>query len=289
MRQVAINSDYSHLELWSLVLLSVNIRHRIEKTEEGWGIWVSEDDYEHSRWELASFVEENSNWPPPEPLPPTLAHGTGRPAMLAAAGLACFYAITGPWLTNNPWFQEGMVNSRAILNDGQWWRVVTGLTLHADINHLLGNIALGALVIYYLSLETGAGAALFLALTTGAFGNLINVFMHGSGHQSVGFSTAVFGMIGVLAGLRVMERGQGVKRFLAPLGAGGGLLAMLGTGGERTDLGAHLWGIAVGVLAGLLSRKLLDRSWSEAWKWRQVMLGILTIIVVLTAWYLALR
>jgi membrane associated rhomboid family serine protease len=289
MRQAATNGDYARLELWSLVLLSVDISHRLEKVPEGWGIFVAEDDYDLACRELASFEDENINWPPPKPEPPAVVQGSSWPAMLLAAGLACFYGVTGPWVALNPWFQKGMVNSRAIIDGGQWWRIITALTLHADINHLLGNITLGGLVFYYLGMETGAGSALLLALITGACGNLLNVFMHGSGHQSVGFSTAVFGMIGVLAGLRVLDRQQGMKGVLGPLGAGAGLLAMLGTGGERTDLGAHLWGMAVGLCAGLICRKLLDWQRLAAWRGQQRALVLLAMFVVWVAWHLALR
>jgi membrane associated rhomboid family serine protease len=289
MRQVAVLDDYARVELWSLVLLSAAIGHRLEKIEAGWAIRVAAADYESARWELAAFAEENRNWPPPRPQPPPVAPGAGRLALAAAGGLACFYSFTGPWIPGNPWFQKGMIDGRAILYEGQWWRIITALTLHADINHLLGNISLGALVLYYLGLETGAGAALFLALLTGAAGNLLNVYLHGGGHQSVGFSTAVFGMIGALAGLRLLERGRGLKGILLPLGAGAGMLAMFGASGAHTDLGAHLWGIAVGILAGLLCRKLFDWRPVALWRLPQVALALATIIVILAAWYLAMR
>jgi len=289
MRQAAVGDDYAYMELWSLVLFSVGIDHRLEKIDSGWSILVSTDDYESACREIAAFEEENSNWPPPSPARPPVTRGAGRMALLTASGLACFYSLTGPWTHANPWFQKGMIDSQAILAGGQWWRIITGLTLHASINHLLGNITLGALVLYYLGLETGAGAALLLALVTGAAGNWLNAYMHGGGHQSVGFSTAVFGMIGVLAGLRVLQRDSGLQGVLLPLGAAAGLLAMFGAGGERTDLGAHLWGIAVGLLAGLLCRKLLDWHPLPSWHRRQGALALLTIIVVLAAWHLALR
>ncbi len=289
MRQAVVCDDYVCVELWSLVILSADISHRVAKTEDGWGIWVAEEDYERAVFELDSFEEENADWPPPKPESPVLIQGTGAPAMLVAAGLSLFYNVTGAWSGMNPWFQNGMVNSRAILADGQWWRLITGLTLHADINHLLGNVSLGALVLYYLGQETGAGAALFLAIITGVSGNLLNVIMHGNGHQSVGFSTAVFGMIGVMAGLRIMDRGRGVKGALLPLGAGAGLLAMLGTGGERTDIGAHLWGMASGLLCGILWRWLASRWQGLIGQWWQEVLALCSITIVSAAWIFAWR
>lgn len=290
VRQVVNSIDFSQVEIWSLVLLAVNISHRIEKTPNGWGILVSEDDYERADKELAFFEHENAGWPPPKPEPVRRPSGAGRLPILMALALAAFYNYTGPWMGNgNMWFRQGMVNSRAILHEGQWWRIITGLTLHADINHLLGNICFGALVLYYLGLEIGAGAALFLALVTGAAGNLLNAFFHGSGHQSVGFSTAIFGLIGVLSGLRLADRGRKLKGILGPLGAGTGLLAMLGSGGARTDLGAHLWGIMAGLVCGLLCHVLLGRLRPGVWRRWQKSWAALTLFLVFAAWHLALR
>ena len=74
------------------------------------------------------------------------------------------------------------------------------------------------------------------------------------GNLSVGASTAVFGAVGVLAALRaVMERRLDPRRTLIPVAAGLGLLSMLGTAGENTDLWAHLSGFAAGLTLGALS------------------------------------
>ncbi len=102
--------------------------------------------------------------------------------------LVCFYNVTGPW-TGNTWFQNGAVSSRDIYVEGEWWRVVTGLFLHADPVHVLGNVCLGALVLSYLGSRVGAGTACGLALISGAAGNMINAFFHSRSHLSVGFST----------------------------------------------------------------------------------------------------
>ena len=55
------------------------------------------------------------------------------PTLLCMAALAIFFACTGPWTEGNPWFATGAVDSLAIVQ-GQWWRLVTALTLHADFN-----------------------------------------------------------------------------------------------------------------------------------------------------------
>jgi len=72
-------------------------------------------------------------------------------------------------------------------------------------------------------------------------------------HGSIGASTAVFAALGILAALtwrrQMPVRRPGVRRWL-PLGAGVMLLFYLGTGGERTDVVAHLAGFVAGIGAG---------------------------------------
>lgn len=285
LRPVARGTQ-AQVELCSLVLLSVNISHKVIRGLDGWRLEVAASDEERACHHLAAFEEENRQWPPPFR---ALAMEPRRDwaLLLLLAGLILFYGVTGPWGGDNPWFQRGAVDSRQVLSRGEPWRVVTGLTLHADAGHLLGNVALGGLVLSCLAGQTGGGAVWLLALTTGALGNYLNALYHGGSHRSVGFSTAVFGIIGCLCGLRMIGA-RAPRSILLPLGAGAGLLAMLGTEGERTDIGAHLWGLAVGVGCGLLWR------WPLAWRlgrsgWVQAPLGAASFLVVLASWWLALR
>ena len=105
-------------------------------------------------------------------------------------------------------------------------------------------------------------------------------------HQSVGFSTAVFAAIGLLSGLQEQHSRWALFKLLVPIGAGIGLLAMLGTGGERTDLGAHLFGFVCGLMIGLVYR--FSRV-AKALHGRviQHLAFALAGALVLTAWFLA--
>jgi membrane associated rhomboid family serine protease len=155
--------------------------------------------------------------------------------------LLLFFGITGDWADQSHWFDEGAVRGGRILEHGEWWRVLTGLTLHADPVHVFSNAVIGGIVIHFLCKILGSGLGWLLVLLAGCLGNSINIIFQGKFHNAVGFSTAVFGAIGILCGIEVKRR-QGIKGLLLPLGAGLSLLAMLGSEGERTDFGAHLWG-----------------------------------------------
>lgn len=194
---------------------------------------------------------------------------------------------------------------------GELYRTITALTLHSDIEHLAGNVVGVLLLLPPLSALLGVGPSLFLTLTAGATGNLINAFLYGRAHLSIGASTAVMAMIGLLtawqskrwiqtkghdgAGLcHGEERSPGMKRIdihpfiLLPLGAGATLTTLL-SGGENTDVTGHLMGFLSGLGMGYLflwgrlathlfpSRK--GRHALDGW-----LAGIAFIVVVL-AWF----
>ena len=141
-------------------------------------------------------------------------------------------------------------SSAAAITEGEFFRAVTALTLHGDYKHLFSNIFFGGIVLWALSTMAGTGNALLLALFTGFSGNVMNAFFYGSAHNSIGASTSVFGVIGVLAGLQFFDsfREKKLGRWI-PLGAALGLLAMLGSS-EKSDVMAHLFGLFAGIPAG---------------------------------------
>ena len=124
-------------------------------------------------------------------------------------------------------------------------------------------------------------------LLTAGLGNYINVALHGEEHLFVGFSTAVFAVIGMLSMLGPHNRVS--KRYvrIIPFMAGAALLAMIGSSGERTDLGAHLFGLCCGFASGwILGRPLFLRLRRSMWL--QTFLFLLSIAVIVLSWRAAL-
>lgn len=283
---VAITPDYHDAALWALVLSAVDIPHRVEMREGQWLLLVSERDEAAARRELAIFQEENRDWPSAPPDSPSRSAHAYPPTIPIMGSLLAFHLVTGPWQEDNPWFAAGAVDSERILAEGEWWRLVTGLTLHSDPVHLLGNLLIGGLLIHFLCQRLGSGLGWILLLLSGFFGNLINILLRGD-HLSVGFSTAVFGAVGLLSGLQ-LRRGAGFgKGILLPSGAALGLLAFLGTEGARTDLGAHLWGLVAGLCLGAgLAHSDIGRR--LACSGRQSSLLIMSLLAVAACWLLAL-
>ncbi len=250
-----IQADTAKVREWSLVLTAMGIRHRVRRTEEGAGflIRVAPDDLDRALEEIRLYEQENV---PLEPASATGPRQAGDSTFWILLALAFFYKfvrldLTGFGYDPIPWQKLGRVDAW-LIQKGEWWRIVTGLTLHADLAHLIGNLLIGGLFVVLLSRDVGPGLAWLLVFVSGAAGNALNVMVQGFPHASVGWSTSVFGVVGVLSGLRLMEEKRpGWSRRLLPLPAGLGLLAMLGSGGGNTDLGAHLFGFAAGLPAGL--------------------------------------
>lgn len=277
-------------ETWVLVLTSQGISAQVLDTASGYAVVVATDDAQTAFEIIALWVEENRPRPtPPEArLPDTRRHGDIAVAYALALLLLALYM--GLERYGDPALAQrvGSANAYYILR-GELWRVLTALTLHKDLAHALGNTLIGGLFLASLAGRVGAGVALAGALASGALGNLVDALHHQTGHNSIGASTAVFGVVGLLCGVEAWRRQRLAlpwRGAWVPIGAGIGLLAMLGSGGAEVDFGAHVYGLLCGmglgflfaprlspqpprasvqILTGFLSAGILGFAWAIAW------------------------
>ena len=77
--------------------------------------------------------------------------------------------------------------------------MLTALTLHGDMLHLLSNLAFGALFGYPAARLFGPGVAWLLILVGGALAYGIDALLHPPQHYLLGASTAVFTALGLIA------------------------------------------------------------------------------------------
>ncbi len=281
--QVAQGSA-QHLATCSLVLSAMGIDHL--KTETV--LLVQPEDEDRASRHLQAYLEENRNWPPPPAHLQERKQTAQPPTLLMIGGLFLFYQLTGSWEQTNPWFQAGAIDSIRILDHGEWWRLITSLSLHADGVHLLGNCIIGGFMVHLLCRTIGYGTGWLLLILTGASGNLLNIALRSTPHHSVGFSTAVFAAIGMFTGLQLKRKKISVMGIVLPLGAGLSLLAFLGTEGERTDLGAHLLGFCCGIFAGLLVTASGLGEAADNHPLQQILFtGVILLIFI--CWWLAAR
>ena len=280
--------DRQRAEEWLLVLTAEGFRVSARHSGSSFDVHVPADELRAAERVLEQYEAENASTPKAgvEAPPDRIGEVERFSAGVFALALVAFFVWTGPRDAQVAWFAQGSADSSAILA-GELWRTVTALALHADWSHVLSNAVFGALFLAAAAAGFGPGVALLLVLAAGAGGNLANAIFQGSGHLSVGASTAVFGAVGLLGGRGVasrLRRGELGLRPWVPIAAGLAIIAMLGTG-ERTDVWAHLFGFLTGGFLGIPA--------SLAWPERasppvQGLALALSLSCIAFAWHLAL-
>jgi len=275
------------LKIWVVVLQSRKIQYRCEKIGNKYQLLVPVNQYQNACKELHQYEQENRNWPPPLPPERKLQQNTATTIWVFIL-LAIFHNITishTSLIGIDPfdWLEQGNANASKILQ-GEWWRLITALTLHSGTLHLISNIVLGGIFMVRLCHLLGSGSAWFLVIFAGALGNLLNAQIQPLSHQSIGASTAVFGAVGLLAAINMLHfRTNQLRNWKLPFAAALGLLALLGSSGENTDIGAHLFGfisgVGLGLIAGSLSTKLPQQI-NRTLPW-------LSVFMITAAWWCA--
>lgn len=279
------------LRRWGLVLQARGIPCCSEPLDRGALLMVPTDDFDRAKEELRLYEEENHNWPPA-----LLAERPQSNNVLATLSVLLLVAsfhnlslLNINLLGNHPvdWIGLGNAHAGKILH-GQWWRLLTALTLHADWLHLLSNLVIGGLFIVRLCRDLGAGLGWSLLLASGLLGNLCNALLQQPDHRAVGASTAVFGTVGLLGAIGLIRHRRNFRRrWMLPVAAALAMLALLGSSGERTDLGAHLFGFLCGFGLGLGAERLVGR-YGRPGALFNLLLSLSCAALVLLAWWAAL-
>lgn len=277
--------------LWLLVLESRAIPCRLDEEAGNFAVFVPEADHARACRELCLFEEENRDWPPCPPTAVPLPENSLATVSVLLV-VAIFHNLIQldtylPGIDAPDWYGQGNARAASIVS-GEWWRLITALTLHADWGHLCSNLAIGGIFIIFLCRELGSGLAWSLLLGAGVLGNLVNAMVQSPEHSSVGASTAVFGAVGILAAISLLRHGRsGPRRWLMPVASGMSLLALLGTEGKNTDIGAHFFGFVYGGFLGLVAENLINRR-GRPGKALNAALAIFSSLAVIMAWWLAL-
>lgn len=268
----------------SLVLSAVEVEHVIEQTEDDWCLKVPDAQAQAAIAHLEKYTLENQPLPP-APVPEQIDSGViGVLGFLLVIWAIPFFQSIG--LFGWDWPVIGRVQAGLVM-DGEWWRVITALTLHADLGHILGNSAFGAVFGLFAGRFLGSGLAWLLILLGGALGNAVAAGMRPEEFRAIGASTATFAALALSSGFvwrRGYFRGRGWRRAFAPLFAGIALLSFTGVGGEDTDVLAHFTGFASGLGLGVWAA-----TWNLRWLGRigQRLCGLVAVFLVVLAWSLA--
>ena len=131
-------------EDWALVLIAEGIQSKVVRTEAGFTVAVASGDALAAREILDSWQTERSERSRRLAIPPARGASTLEAAMAYACALTlvAFHVgleNSGRWAD----FRELGKSQAALVLEGQWWRLITALTLHADLPHVLGNTLFG--------------------------------------------------------------------------------------------------------------------------------------------------
>ena len=206
-----------------------------------------------ARDQLAQYESENGTPVKSTPAPKLHEAAWIAPALYAVSMVSIAF-LAGRDLFSFDWYATGALSS-SIQSTHQWWRAVTALTLHADHDHLLRNLGFGAFFYYAAARLMGPGIAFAGAFFAAIVGNVLDSVLMPRTHVSIGASTIVFATLGLISAyswrIQFSKRMQWAHRW-APLVIGVALLGFLGSGGENTDVLAHLTGFASGVVAAVM-------------------------------------
>ncbi|RBP49602.1 rhomboid family intramembrane serine protease [Arenicella xantha] len=279
--------DSAKCQEFNLVLQATGFDSHLVHSGSRYYLLIDHERAEQAYQQLRLYLSENAEEEVlAKPLHPISKGFLG--AYLYGLALLIVGAFSSLKLFGQNWQNQGVAHSEKIF-DGEWWRTITALTLHADAAHLIGNIGFGALFGILVSQYIGSGAAWFSILIAGALGNALNAYLYQTLHLSIGASTMVFAALGILGVFALNDRyayaQRGLRRW-APLIATLALLGFLGTTGERTDVMAHLTGYFSGCMTALVWMTVLRRM--ESTVPAQGVFATLSLVIVVLAWALAL-
>ncbi len=269
------------------MLMAVNIQSEVRYDGLEFQLYCAVPDAPWALAHLGQYEQENRPLPRVNVVPRLYSYAWVGVIVYALVLVGVAYAIaSGLWRPEA--FDNGALNADSVQN-GQWWRAWTALTLHVDANHLLANLGGGIWFGYLAARQLGSGTAWFLIVTGAAIANLLEALLGPASHHSVGASTAVFTALGLMAAhswrIRLPLRLSWARRW-APLIAGTVLLGWLGTAGEHTDVVAHAFGFIVGCLLGATAGRIaVQRFLNRVPQW---LAGVAALASLVVAWAFAM-
>ena len=271
----------------ALVLTSLGIPHQIMQVDEVCRLVVPAEFTEKAKFELWQYEEENKN---KETISPSIqtVYQDAVPGVVGYVLIVCVVAwLAGVGALGYDWLHAGRVDG-VLIREGEWWRSFTALTLHSGLKHIAGNLGFGSLFGLLAGRVVGPGVAWLGIVLAGGAANILNTILLESSHRSIGASTAVFAALGLVSGFvwrgKLMAQDRWPYR-IGPIIGGIALLAYTGTGGENTDIGAHLAGFICGFVSGILLIRVADKLNNQQ---LQMNCGILAIAIIALSWIMAL-
>lgn len=259
--ELARSSDEEEIHEFGLVVLSQRSPYWIAREGDSFCLLVRSAQADVLGRQIELYRQESLHWPP---VSPEISEKGTSPGYAISWMLLLFvcHGLANRWPEA---YTLGKLSAEAVMN-GEAYRCLTALFLHADSGHLAGNMLFGAVFLHLVARHTGGLPAWLFTLLAGSIGNFLNAWIYyPEDHYSIGASTAVFGAIGILVSLPAgyMLRHASHRFFQSwavPLVIGLVFLAWFGTGSEQTDTSAHLMGFVAGLPLGVAGGWIVARK-----------------------------
>jgi membrane associated rhomboid family serine protease len=271
---------------WSLALASQSIEPVIQWSEETrkWSLLVQPAEYERAMDTIRLYRLENRGWAWRRELP-------GSELEIHSGALFwCFLLIAIHWVGTEVYERLevlGRMDSAAV-HRGQWWRLFTAVTLHADLAHLMANVTFGVLMLGLAMARFGPGVTLLLAYVAGAFGNLFGLWLYPKAYFGVGASGMMMGALGLLCvhSIGLWRRNPKAARYIVSGVVAGILLFVMFGLNPSSDILAHFGGFISGIFFGLLLSAFPEKKLHIPWI-NSFCFALLLLLLSIT-WSLAL-
>lgn len=169
--------------------------------------------------------------------------------LLVAINVILFIACM---FTGDLLYHIGAFSIRNVIEDREWYRIVTSMFLHADIQHLFSNM----LILYYIGnvVEKHIGCVPYMIIyfLSGIVGNMLSAgyeMLTGSYVSSVGASGAVFGIEGALLMLVIIYKGKCAEVTTGRLVFAIAFSLYCGFSSSNVNNAAHIGGVLAGFVA----------------------------------------
>lgn len=237
-------------------------RNRIEELLEE--EYLSRQEHHSSESELRPFMEEASVQEPAQRINRVLSPVNTCIILLNVLVFIITYLV--PFFGgSDKTLAAGALSWYDVIREGEYYRILTSMFLHADISHLFNNMLVLFFVGYHLEHAMGRLKYLIIYMGGGILAgiasigyNMLEEYNRLTEHTtvSVGASGAIFGVVGAMLLIVIVNRGrlQGIRTrqmvTFVVLSLYGGIT------NARIDQAAHVGGFLAGVmLAALIYRK----------------------------------
>lgn len=168
---------------------------------------------------------------------------------IIAINLVVYVLTLIPVLGNQLLYAGMSVNG--LIADGEWWRIITSMFLHAGFMHVLFNMF--SLFLFGPELEKIAGKMRFLTIyfLAGIFGVAATFVTQDSYYASVGASGAIYGIFGAFGALIYFTRHlfPQLRQVMLPLIVISLIMTFLT---PNINIAAHLGGLITGFILGFV-------------------------------------